>query len=124
MNSSPHITLSGGLFTHHFIEAVQQAQFSHPAAAADIFALPGQDSPSQQALEQDIASAWELLVERWDSVEDDIPQMDISTLRRRWLLPLFSLLDFDLDYQRADLEIDDVRFPVSHLGRAEGDISK
>ena len=124
MTSSPHISLSGGLFTHHFIEAVQQAGFSHPAAEPEAFALPDQGAPSPKELENSVASAWELLVERWDSVEDEIHEMDISALRRRWLLPLFGLLDFDLDYQRADLEIDEVRFPVSHLGRASGDITQ
>lgn len=122
---SSHIIPSGGLFTHHFLEAIQQPSFSHPAASPDSFTLPGESPPSPSELENRIASAWELLTERWDSIENRISGIDISTLRDRWLLPLFSLLDFGLDYQRADLVLDDdLRFPISHLGRASWDISR
>jgi hypothetical protein len=122
---SSHIVPSGGLFTHHFLEAIQQPSFSYPAASPDSFALPGESAPSPSGLENRIATAWELLTERWDSIENRISGIDISTLRERWLLPLFSLLDLDLDYQRADLILDDdLRFPISYLGRASGDISR
>jgi type I restriction-modification system DNA methylase subunit len=114
---SLHITLSGGLLTHQFIEAVQQPAFNHPAAAPETFALPGRKAPTPAELERTIGAAWELLVERWDGLERDLPAMDISTLRERWIRPLFSLLDFNLEYQRADLVLqDDLRFPISHLG--------
>ena len=47
--------------------------------------------------------------------------MDISTLRTRWILPLLALLEHDLEYQRADLILDeDLRFPISHLARTGG----
>lgn len=113
---SLHITPSGGLLTHQFIEAIQQTSFNHPAAAPETFALPGKGSPSPVELERSIAKAWELLVERWDSLEPELPGMDISTLRERWIRPLFQLLEFDLEYQRADLVLeDDLRFPISYM---------
>jgi len=121
-----HITLSGGLLTHQFVEAIQQPSFNHPAAAPETFALPGQKTPSPAELERAIGTAWELLVERWDGIERDLPGMDISTLRDRWIRPFFSLLDFNLEYQRADLVIEDggpdhtLRFPISHLGLPAG----
>ena len=119
---SLHITPSGGLLTHQFIEAIQQQSFNHPAAAPETFALPGQKAPSPAELERAIGAAWELLVERWDSIERDLPGMDISTLRERWIRPLFGLLDISLEYQRADLLVDEqrpdggLRFPISHVG--------
>ena len=118
---SPHISLSGGLLTHQFIEAVQQPSFNHPAAAPETFVVPGRKSPGAAELERAIGAAWELLVERWDSIENEIPGMDISALRERWIRPLFTLLDFGLEYQRADLVLeDDLRFPISHLGLPVG----
>lgn len=119
MPSSSHITPSGGLFTHHFIEAIQQASFNHPAVAAETFALTGVKAPTPAELERTIASAWELLTERWDSLGRGLPGMGISDLRERWMRPLLTLLDFELEYQRADLVLEgDLRFPISYLGRA------
>jgi hypothetical protein len=119
MPPSSHITPSGGLFTHHFIEAIQQASFSHPAVAAETFALTGVKAPTPAELERTIASAWELLTERWDSLGRGLAGMSISDLRERWMRPLLTLLDFELEYQRADLVLEgDLRFPISYLGRA------
>ncbi|MEA3341518.1 MAG: restriction endonuclease, partial [Chloroflexota bacterium] len=45
--------------------------------------------------------------------------MDVSQVRQRWLLPLFSLLDFDLVYLRGDVVVDEagkLRYPLSHRG--------
>ena len=123
MPSIDNIQISGGLFTHHFIDAVQAVRFSHPAVAADTFLLPHEEGLSEEQLRDQIGTAWELLTERWDGLEEEIRSMDTTTLRRRWLLPLFSLLGFELDYQRADLEISGLSFDISHRGRAEKDIS-
>lgn len=114
--TSLNITPSGGLLTHQFIEAIQQPSFNHPALALETFALPGQKTPGPAELERDIGTAWELLVERWDGVERDLPGMEISALRERWIRPLFFLLDFSLEYQRAELIVEELRFPISHMG--------
>ena len=34
------------------------------------------------------AAAWELLLERWDAVRADLPVMDVSQVRARWLLAI------------------------------------
>ena len=116
-----HITPSGGLLTHQFVEAIQQPTFNHPALAPETFVLPGRRSISPAELERTIGTAWELLVERWDAVERDLEQMDLSTLRNRWILPLCNLLDLEMEYQRADLVLEeDLRFPISHLARPAG----
>jgi hypothetical protein len=118
MPSSSHILPSGGLFTHHFVEAIQQASFNHPAAAAETFGLQGMRSLLAGELEKQVAVAWELLTERWDSVGRGLGTMTISEVRERWIRPLCVLLEFDLEYQRADLVLEeDLRFPISYLGR-------
>ena len=118
MPPSSHITPSGGLFSHHFIEAIQQASFAHPAVAPEMFLVVGQKSLAPAELERGIASAWELLTERWDSLGRELPSLEISPLRERWIRPLMTLLDFELEYQRADLVLeDDLRFPISYLGK-------
>jgi len=61
-------------------------------------------------MEDTIATAWELLLERWDAARNDPsagsghgrPMMDVSQVRTRWLLPLFQLLDFHPVYLRGD----------------------
>jgi hypothetical protein len=83
MPPSLHLIPSGGLLTHQFLEALQQPTFNHPALAPERFALPGQKAPGAAELERAMALAWELLVERWDGLDKDLPGMDISTLRAR-----------------------------------------
>ncbi|MFO8145171.1 MAG: hypothetical protein R6T89_05545, partial [Candidatus Syntrophosphaera sp.] len=124
MKSTASIRPSGGLFTHHFVEAIQQKRFRHDALAPETFALPGQDPPTETELEAQIAEAWELLIERWESINDEFPEDDISELRNKWVRPLLNLLEFDLDYQRADIVIEDQPFDVAFLGRPKGDISQ
>ena len=65
-NSS--IKPSGGLFTHHFIETLQQDTLAHPAVRPESFTLPGHERITEKELEKAIAHAWTSLVERWDMV--------------------------------------------------------
>jgi hypothetical protein len=114
-----NIRTSGGIFSHHFIESLQQESFKHSACTPESFTVPGQDRLSENELEKQIANAWSSLVERWDAVEREFGSLDISAIRQKWLLPLFYFLKFAPDYQRADLVLEgDLRFPVSYLARA------
>jgi hypothetical protein len=102
-----HITVSGGLITAHFIEAMRAPAFGHPGVKPESFALPGKGLPSKLGprspaeLEGQIAAAFELLVEQWDGIQAEIGRMDVATLRRRWLRPLFDVLDFEPVYLRG-----------------------
>jgi hypothetical protein len=85
--------------------------------------VPWESAPAtDKKLEDDVAGAWELLKERWDSIHQEVEtldELDVSTTRQRWLLPLLQLLDFDPQYQRKDLTPtgdEDLRFDVSHRG--------
>jgi len=114
-----NIQTSGGIFTHHFIESLQQNRVGHPALKAETFTFPNYERVTEKELEATIGKAWEILVERWDVIEREFGALDISTLRRRWIIPLFRALGFNLKFNRADLVLeDDYRFPISHLGWA------
>lgn len=114
-----NIQTSGGIFTHHFIESIQQATVNHPAVQAETFTLPYQERLTEKELEIRIARSWENLVERWDAVEREFNALDISMLRKRWLLPLLENLGFKLEFNKGDIILeDDIRFPISHIGWA------
>lgn len=120
------ITVSGGLITAHFIEAMRGPAFGHPGVKPESFALPGKPAPRSPAeLEGQIAAAFELLVEQWDGIHAEIGRMDAPTLRRRWLRHLWELLDFEPVYLRGDTVLnpgtgDELRFDLTYRGW-EGD---
>ncbi len=120
MSTPTHITTSGGLISAAFIENVREHGSRQRGVEPASFTLPWAESPkSPAALEETIATAWELLLERWDAVRNDLTMMDVSQVRSRWLLPLFQLLDFDPVYLRGDTILDDagkLRYPLSHRG--------
>jgi hypothetical protein len=120
MPTPTHIHTSGGVISAAFIENVREPGSRQRGVELESFALPWSEPPkSPAAMEDTIATAWELLLERWDAVRNDLPLMDVSQVRSRWLLPLFQLLDFDPVYLRGDTVLDPdgkLRFPLSHRG--------
>ena len=120
MPAITHITTSGGLISAAFIENVRELSTRQRGVEPESFALSRSPAPkSPAALEENIATAWELLKERWDAIRNDLPMMDVSQVRSRWLLPLFQLLDFDPVYLRGDTVLDEagkLRYPLSHRG--------
>jgi hypothetical protein len=120
MNQSSHITTSGGLISAAFVENVRELGTRQRGTEPESFALPWAEAPKNPAgLEETIATVWELLLERWDAMRADLPMMDVSQVRSRWLLPLFELLDFQPVYLRGDTVLDEagkLRFPLSHRG--------
>lgn len=117
MNSN-NIQTSGGIFSQHFIESIAQEKVNHPACNPETFTYAYQERINDRELEARIASAWADLVERWDVVEREFNALDITALRQRWLRPLFSQLGFNLEFNRADIVLEnDFRFPISFLGR-------
>jgi len=113
-----NIKTSGGIFTQHFIETLEQDRVSHPALKPETFIFPYQKRIGERELEGNISKAWESLVERWDVIERDFAALDISTLRQRWIRPLFSALGFNLEFNRSDITLEeDKRYPISYFGR-------
>jgi hypothetical protein len=125
MSDITHISTSGGLLTSSFVESLRSERCNQPGTATETFApRPGAAAPRPQELANNLGAAWELLLEKWDSVRARVKEMDVSTVRSRWLQSFFDVLDYDLVYQRRDLLItdgaDELRFPLSHRGW-EGD---
>jgi hypothetical protein len=120
MSTTSHISTSGGLISTAFVENIRQAQTNQRGTQPDTFALPGEDAPKSPAvLEATIAETWEALLERWDAIATELPHMDISQARDRWMLPLLRALDFQPGYQRSDIVLDEseaLRFNISHFG--------
>ena len=120
MTASSHISTSGGLISAAFKENIRELGTRQRGIEPESFAVPWSPAPkSPAALEGDIAAAWELLLERWDAVRNDLPMIEVSQVRSRWLLPLFHLLDFDPVYLRGDTVLDKagkLRYPLSHRG--------
>ncbi|MCS3612542.1 Eco57I restriction-modification methylase domain-containing protein [Salinibacter ruber] len=121
--STSHITTSGGLLTESFIDSMRTPDTSRPYTGPGSFDVPWAETPNtNRELEDEIAAAWDLLRERWDSIRKDVghlEELDKSATRQRWLLPLLQLLDFEPDFKRPDLTPngdEGLHFPVSHRG--------
>ncbi|NBB84822.1 MAG: restriction endonuclease, partial [Bacteroidetes bacterium] len=117
--SNSHISTSGGLLTDAFTTSIRELDTNLPATNAPSFALPWDAGPSRSSdLEDTIATTYELLLERWDAIQPELDKMDVSEVRRRWLLPLMSLLGFEPVFQRGDTVLagHGLRFPLSHRG--------
>ncbi len=121
--SNSHITTSGGLLTESFIDSMRTPDTSRPHTGPGSFDVPWAETPNtNRKLEDEIAAAWDLLRERWDSIRKDVghlEELDKSATRQRWLLPLLQLLDFEPDFKRPDLTPngdEGLHFPVSHRG--------
>ncbi len=113
-----NIKTSGGIFTQHFIETLEQDHVSHPALKPETFIFPYQERIGERELDARMSMAWESLVERWDVIGREIASLDISALRQRWIRPLFSALGFNLEFNRSDIVLDeDKRYPISYFGR-------
>lgn len=113
------ITTSGGLLTAAFIEAIRESGTRLRGLEPEAFAHGGDAPRTPAEVEAAIAAAWELLLERWDAVREELHSMDASQVRARWLLPLCQLLDFEPVYSRSDTLVDGdekLRFPLSHRG--------
>ena len=113
-----NIKTSGGIFTQHFIETLEQDHVSHPALKPETFIFPYQERIGERELDARMSTAWESLVERWDVIEREFTSLDISALRQRWIRPLFSAVGFNLEFNRSDIVLDeDKRYPISYFGR-------
>ncbi|MGZ6322139.1 MAG: hypothetical protein ACXWQR_22880, partial [Ktedonobacterales bacterium] len=65
-----HISLSGGVFTQHFIESLMQPTLNHPAVLPESFATPFDKAPTPRELDDMIGTTFELVVEQWDRVRE------------------------------------------------------
>jgi hypothetical protein len=67
------------LISAAFIENVREPGSRQRGVEPESFALPWSEPPrSPAAMEDTIATAWELLLERWNAVRNELPMMDVS----------------------------------------------
>ena len=120
MSDTSHITTSGGLISEQFIEGLRQAECKDSTCTPDTFEIHGEKPKGKKGLDDDIATSWELLLEAWDSVYRDLHGMDRPTVRRKWLMPLFEVLGYKPEYQRAAIQVADrLSYKLSHRGWPE-----
>ncbi len=117
-DSASYITTSGGLISQAFIENIRGPESKQRGMEPERFELPWATHPKTSAkLEEHIAVAWDLLLERWDAISNQVAMFEISQVRSRWLMPLFELLDFQPQYIKGDTVIgEDLRFDLSYRG--------
>lgn len=121
MAQTQNITVSGGILTQQFIEALRQPRVAHPKTQPDSFVTQDGHKPTPAQLDSDIAAAWDLALEHWETVRARVRNLDLPTIRRRWLLPFLGLLEFEPQFLRSMVKVpteggEALRFPLSHRG--------
>ena len=115
-NTTTHITTSGGLISAAFIEQIREADARLRGLAPETFKSSLKSPPTWRRASPTPGSG------RWSAgtrCTRRSTAMDVSTVRQRWLLPLFELLDFEPTYLRGDVVLDEagkLRYPLSHRG--------
>ena len=116
MSDHGTVYVSGGLLTPGILnEAVAGKARNEFAPGA--FQRP--DGTPVEDLDATLESGFSQLCALYDLLADELPTLQRSELRERWVLPLLSVLDWQPTYQRQHLrpsEIDDATFPISHRG--------
>lgn len=110
---------SGGLLSTQFIEKLRQKESTEKYANANTFSIRGERPPTPGDLEKKIIDAWKILLDRWYKVSIEIGKYDISTARRKWILPLLEELDYSPQYLKKDTlvsEEKEVKVSLSHRG--------
>ncbi len=116
MSDHATVYVSGGLLTPGILnEAVTggaRGEFA-PGSFRRLDGTPVDD------LDDALEDGFTQLCALYDELADELPMLDRSALRERWVLPLLSALDWRPSYQRQHLRpttIDDATFSVSHRG--------
>ena len=116
MSDTSAIHVSGGLITPGIV-----AELHEPRGRLEFSAgsFEGLDGAPVDGFDEWLEGGFRHFCDRHDSLADQLEDMDRSTLRDRWMLPLLRFLGWSPVFQQAHLrpsEIDDRTFPISHLG--------
>ena len=117
--SSGYIHPSGGLLSTQFIQKLKQENIKEKYVRADTFAVPGGNPPTPSELEKKITDAWKTLLDKWFAVNLLIRKYDVSTARKKWIIPLLEALDYKPQYLKKDTVLSEekkVKVPLSHRG--------
>ena len=116
MSDHATVYVSGGLLTPGILSEVVTGKARGEFASGSFRRLDG--TPVDD-LDAALESGFTQLCALYDEIADDLPTLDRSTLRERWVLPLLTALDWKPYYQRQHLRpstIDDATFSISHRG--------
>jgi len=121
MAQTQNITVSGGILTQQFIEALREERVAHPKAQPDSFTTQDGQKPKPAELAKDITAAWNLALEHWETVRARVRELDLPAARRRWIIPFLHLLEFEPHYLRSAVTVpieggEELRFSLSHRG--------
>ncbi|MDP6730158.1 MAG: restriction endonuclease, partial [SAR324 cluster bacterium] len=120
---SKNIISRGGLISDDFIENTRAENFKNPAIAHSKFGIFSGSAPdSKKELEEQIRNAFDVLVEKWDSIDYIYSKFDVSRARERWILPLLQHLGFDPVFNQKALTLDEkgkLKYHISHRGWAD-----
>lgn len=118
LGETTFIEPSGGVLTEQLIQKLRNEKCSEDAVQPKTFQYPDDPPSTTSELEARISEAWDDLEERWDEVtrDNELFGMEVSEARRRWILKLFERLDFDPEYQQANLSAGELEANLSHFG--------
>jgi type I restriction-modification system DNA methylase subunit len=117
--SQEYIGTSGGLLSLQFVSNLRQKNIKEKYVKADTFTMPGENPLTPHELEKKITNAWEILLEKWFAVSVSIKNYDVSTARKKWIIPLLEALDYNPKYLKKDTEVSEekkVKISLSHRG--------
>ncbi len=110
-SSFPSLRLEGGLIGADLIEQI--ADGSAPGQK------PADFSPQARHLSDEIAAAWGAARDQWAIFQKRLARLPenesaVRLTRDQWIIPLLSLLDYELDYQPRASEVDGLTYAISH----------
>lgn len=115
MNTSfPSLRIEGGLLSGEIIDKIAEASTDIPGQRPADFGLE-----SNRPLIDEIASAWNDARSYWvlfqkslEKLKSDDPGTTLT--RDRWMVPFFSLLGYELLYQRRAATVEGSSYTISH----------
>lgn len=110
----------GGILTNTFLNLLYEKGSSYPFFAPPSFTFNDVEVTTESDLENQITESWEYLKPQWDRIRKDIHKADTTTIRNRWLLPVFQELGFQPQYLASNLKTTSgEQFNLSHRGWPE-----
>lgn len=82
--------------------------------------MPGENPLTPHELEKKITDAWENLLEKWFAVSVSIRNYDVSTTRKKWIIPLLEALDYNPQYLKKDTVVSEEKGVKAHLSHRGG----
>lgn len=115
MNTSfPSLRIEGGLLSGEIIDKIAEASPDIPGQKPVDFGLE-----SNRPLIDEVASAWNDARSYWLLFQKSLEKLKFDDLgttltRDRWMVPLFSLIGYELLYQRKAATVEGSSYTISH----------